>query len=58
MGKVYRVRIYNDGELVDKWKINEKQKQIIYALVGKGLFYADVDFEIEEERQEHYKDFT
>lgn len=57
MEKMYRVRIYSDGELVDRWKINEKQKQIIYALVGKGLFYEDVDFEIEEEK-EYYKDFT
>lgn len=57
MEKTYRVRIYNDGELVDKWKINERQKQIIHALVGKNLFYEDVSFEIEEE-EEHYKDFT
>ena len=57
MEKVYRVRIYNDGELVDKQKINEKQKQIIHALVRKGLFYEDVNFEIEEE-EELYKDFT
>lgn len=57
MEKTYRVRVYNDGRLIDKWKINEKQKQIIYALVGKGLFYENVDFEIEEER-EYYKDFT
>lgn len=57
MEKVYRVRIYSDGELIDKWKINEKQKQVIQALVGKNLFYEDVNFEIEEE-EEHYKDFT
>lgn len=57
MEKIYHVRIYNDGELVDKWKVNEKQKRIIQALVGKNLFYEDVNFEIEEE-EEHYKDFT
>lgn len=57
MEKVYHVRIYQNGLLIDKWKINEKQKKIIYALVGKGLFYENVDFEIEEER-EYYKDFT
>ena len=57
MEKTYRVRIYSDEELVDRWKINEKQKQIIHALVGKNLFYEDVQFVIEEE-EEHYKDFT
>lgn len=57
MEKVYRVRIYCDGDLIDKWKINEKQKQIIHALIGKNIFYDEVSFEIEEE-EEHYKDFT
>ena len=57
MEKAYNIRIYRNGILIDKWKINEKQKKIIYALVGKGLFYENVDFEIEEER-EYYKDFT
>lgn len=57
MEKTYRVRIYSEEELVDKWKINEKQKQIIHALIGKNLFYEDVKFVIEEE-EELYKDFT
>ena len=58
MEKVYRVRIYSDGELIDKWKINEKQKRVIQALVGKNLFYEDVNFEIEEDKEEQYKNFT
>ena len=57
MEKTYRVRIYSDGELVDKWKINEKQKRIIDALVEANLFYKDVNFEFEEE-EDHYEDFT
>lgn len=57
MEKTYYVHIYNDGELIDRWKINEKQKQIIYALIGKGLFYEEVNFKVEEE-EKHYKDFT
>ena len=57
MEGTYRVRIYSDGELIDKWKVNEKQKQIIKALDEANLFYKDVKFEIEEE-EEQYKDFT
>ena len=55
MEKTYRVHIYNDKELVDKWKINEKQRKIIYALMDRGLFPKDINFEFEED---HYKDFT
>lgn len=57
MEKVYHVRIYIDGELVAKWKINEKQKQIIYALIGKSLFSENINFEIKAEAED-YKDFT
>ena len=57
MEKVYHVRIYVYGELVGKWKINEKQKQIIRVLNEKKLFYEDVKFELEEE-EEDYEDFT
>ena len=58
MEKTYRVRIYCDGDLVDKWKVNEKQKQIIHALIGKNIFYDEVTFEIEEDKEDNYKDFT
>ena len=57
MEKVYRVRIYDDEGLIDKWMINEKQKQIIHTLIEKKLFYEGVFFEFEEE-EEPYKDFT
>lgn len=58
MEKTYRVRIYYERDLVNKWKVNEKQKQMIEALANANLFYEEVNFEIEEDKEEQYKDFT
>ena len=55
--KRIKVRIYYAEELEDRWIIDAKQKKLIEALIGKGLFYEDVRFEFMEE-EEHYKDFT
>lgn len=57
MEKKYRVRITDDGELVGRWLVNEKQKDVIEALSERGLFFDEVKIEIEEET-EVYKDLT
>lgn len=57
MEKKYRVRITDDGRLVDRWLVNEKQKDVIEGLIEKNLFYGEVKIEIEEET-EVYKDLT
>lgn len=57
MEKKYRVRIIDDGRLVDRWIINEKQKAAIEVLIEKGVFFDEVEIEIEE-GLELYKDLT
>lgn len=57
MEKKYRVRITDEGELVGRWLINEKQKDVIEALIEESLFFDEVKIEIEEET-ELYKDLT
>lgn len=59
MEKVYRVHVYKDGELIDKWRITERQKQIIDALFAKDLLGEKIYFVCEEEKNYiGYKDFT
>ena len=57
MEKKIKVRIYYEDELVARWLIDEKQKRLIEALAGHGLFYDDARFEFMEE-EEHFKDLT
>lgn len=57
MEKKYRVRIIDEGRLVDRWIINEKQKAVIEVLIEKGVFFDEVEIEIEE-GLELYKDLT
>lgn len=57
MEKKYRVRITDDGRLVGRWLINEKQKAMIELLIEAGVFFDEVKINIEEET-ELYKDLT
>ena len=41
----FKLRIYYDEEPIARWVIDEKQKRIIEALVGKDIFYDNVRFE-------------
>ena len=52
MEKKYRVRIMDDGRLVDRWLVNEKQKDVIEALIERDLFFDEVKIEFEEEKTE------
>lgn len=53
----FKLRIYYDEEPIARWVIDEKQKRIIEALVGKDIFYDNVRFEFFEE-EERFLDLT
>ena len=58
MEQKYKMRIYLDGDLITKWKINEGQKHLMEALMEADVFYEGAKFKIEKEEEEYYEDFT
>lgn len=57
MEKKIKMRVFDDGKLILRWIINEKQMKIIQALAGVGVFFDEIRFEFEEDT-EVYKDLT
>ena len=57
MEKKIKMRVFDDGKLILRWIINEKQMKIIQALIGVGVFFDEIRFEFEEDT-EVYKDLT
>lgn len=57
MEKKIKMRVFDDGKLILRWLINEKQMKIIQALVGAEVFFDEIKFEFEEDT-EVYKDLT
>ena len=57
MEKKIKMRVFDDGKLILRWLISEKQMKIIQALVEVGIFFDEVRFEFEEDT-DVYKDLT